>query len=113
MYRIHYITYPDKERVYYSYDKGGNLQNIRGEKQNQPTVYYIKDIKYDYYGQKIYELNGNGILTEYKYNIENRRLEQLINYNINTPNNILQSNAYTYDNVGNVIEIKDNGCNQK
>ncbi|MBQ9313362.1 MAG: hypothetical protein IJ213_10025, partial [Bacteroidales bacterium] len=46
--RIHYITYPDKEIVYYSYDKGGNLQNIRGEKQNQPTVYY----KYDYYGQK-------------------------------------------------------------
>ena len=43
--RIHYITYPDKEIVYYSYDKGGNLQKIRGEKLNQPTVYYIKDIK--------------------------------------------------------------------
>ena len=71
---------------------------------------YVDKIIYDLYGQKISEINGNGIRTEYTYNPLNRRLTNLKNYSSNI---VLQDNIYTYDNVGNIIRIRDNGMHSR
>ncbi len=71
---------------------------------------YVDKIIYDLYGQKISEINGNGIITGYTYNPLNRRLTNLKNYSSNL---VLQDNIYTYDNVGNIIRIRDNGMHSR
>ncbi len=108
--RVNRITYPDKEDVYYLYDRGGNLRGVRGYKPGQNPIMYVDKIIYDLYGQKISEINGNGIITGYTYNPLNRRLTNLKNYSSNL---VLQDNIYTYDNVGNIIRIRDNGMHSR
>ena len=93
-----------------SQKRGGNLRGVRGYKPGQNPIMYVDKIIYDLYGQKISETNGNGIITGYTYNPLNRRLTNLKNYSSNI---VLQDNIYTYDNVGNIIRIKDNGMHSK
>ena len=93
-----------------SQKRGGNLRGVRGYKPGQNPIMYVDKIIYDLYGQKISEINGNGIRTEYTYNPLNRRLTNLKNYSSNI---VLQDNIYTYDNVGNIIRIRDNGMHSR
>ena len=103
--QLNFIKY-----VSISQKRGGNLRGVRGYKPGQNPIMYVDKIIYDLYGQKISEINGNGIRTEYTYNPLNRRLTNLKNYSSNI---VLQDNIYTYDNVGNIIRIKDNGMHSK
>ena len=93
-----------------SQKRGGNLRGVRGYKPGQNPIMYVDKIIYDLYGQKISEINGNGIITGYTYNPLNRRLTNLKNYSSNL---VLQDNIYTYDNVGNIIRIRDNGMHSR
>jgi len=105
------IDYPDGERVDYGYDLGGNLKSVEGEKNGQITK-YVDSISYDEYEQRIREVNGNGVVTNYSYDPKTRRLDNLVN-NSTQNNMVLQDNVYKYDNVGNIINIQDNGLNTR
>ena len=108
--RIRNITYPDKEFVGYFYDHGGNLQHINGRKGLDETE-YIKDIHYDRFGQRTYTRYDNRIETHYTYDSLTRRLARM--YNIAPNGTLLQDNRYTYDPVGNITAIDDNGLNPR
>ncbi len=108
--RVKSITYPDKELVSYHYDHGGNLHHINGRKGLDETE-YIKDIHYDRFGQRTYTRYGNGIETHYTYDSLTRRLARM--YNIAPNGTLLQDNRYTYDPVGNITAIDDNGLNPR
>ena len=57
-------------------------------------------------------MNGNGVVTNYSYDPKTRRLNTLNNLSQPT-NTLLQDNTYKYDNVGNIINIQDNGLNPR
>ena len=46
--RMQMAVYPDGEKIAFSYDLGGNLNQMTGEYNGSP-YYYIKRIDYDYY----------------------------------------------------------------
>ena len=110
--RVHSIVYPDHEKVSYRYDLGGKVNNIIGDKPGQPLTTYIASILYDEFDQRIVEVDGNGVESHYTYNPLNRRLTNLVDYS-NPMGSVLQDNTYYYDNVGNVVQIDDNGLNQR
>lgn len=79
----------------------------------------IKDIRYNVKGQKEFLKLGNGTLTQYDYDEKTFRLKQIRTTrpadesdfpsrrsNLVDPN-IIQQLLYTYDPVGNIVEIED------
>ncbi|MFN3639567.1 MAG: RHS repeat-associated core domain-containing protein, partial [Flavobacterium sp.] len=97
--RLQRMIYPDGEQVSYYYDFGGNLNAIKG------NHLYIERIDYDYYEQRRYLKYGNGTETLYDYTPELRRLDHL--KVLTTNNELLLSNSYNYDFVGNVTRISN------
>ena len=109
--RVKTILYPDKEKVNYSYDFGGNVCHIEGYKTSFPSTTYIKDLQYDLYEQRVYQLDGNGVETHYSYDPQTRRLSSM--YDQSPSDGILQMIKYTYDYVGNITMIDDIGRHQR
>jgi len=99
--RIQDITYPDGELVIYTYDIGGNLIKIN----NKEGYEYVKDIQYDYYGQRTSILFGNDTKSEFAYSPADRRLTTHT-LKDNGGNNFL-SNNYAYDYVGNITSVNN------
>jgi RHS repeat-associated protein len=103
--RIQSIRYPDGEEVFYTYDLGGNLRIVEGTYMEQPYP-YVKNIYYDHYEQRTYLQYGNGTETFYQYSPELRRLSNL-QVTTSSQEDLLL-NDYAYDNVGNILTIKNN-----
>ncbi|MEC4048834.1 SpvB/TcaC N-terminal domain-containing protein [Flavobacterium sp. SUN046] len=102
--RLQNMIYPDGEKVSYSYDLGGNLNQMTGDYNDNPYQ-YIKRIDYDYYEQRTYLLYGNKTETFYNYTPALRRLNSL---NVKTSDaNDLFNNNYSYDKVGNVLGLSN------
>ncbi len=95
--RIRKITYPDGEKVNYSYDLGGNLKNMIGASA------YIENIVYDHYEQRTDVFFGNGIHSTFSYSPTNRRLQSHVMNHANSGN--LLNNNYSFDFVGNITNI--------
>ncbi|MBO7623694.1 MAG: hypothetical protein J6S82_00095 [Bacteroidales bacterium] len=96
--RILNITYPDNEVVNYAYDLGGQLQSIT----NNSSYTYLDNVSYDRFGAKEHQEYGNGMVTDYEYNIV-RRLSRI---DVTSPANGGYSDInYTYDPVGNVTQV--------
>lgn len=111
--RVRTIIYPDGEKVVYTYDDGGKLRAIEGTAPgHEGYTQYIRDIRYDRFGQRTRVVDGDDVVTEYTYNPLTRRLEHLTEQSTNT-GEILQDNTYEYDLVGNILAIYDNGRNQR
>ena len=70
-----------------------------------------QEIRYDRFGQRTYTRYGNRIETHYTYDALTRRLARM--YNIAPNGTLLQDNRYTYDPVGNITAIDDNGLNPR
>ena len=70
-----------------------------------------QDIHYDRFGQRTYTRYDNRIETHYTYDSLTRRLARM--YNIAPNGTLLQDNRYTYDPVGNITAIDDNGLNPR
>ena len=95
------MTYPDGERVSYSYDHGGNLFSMSGVKNSVPYR-YVNSVIYDRYGNRSRIEHGNLSHTEYSYD-DLQRLTRLRTYAHNSGNEaLIQDIAYTFDNVGNI-----------
>ncbi|MFD2940274.1 SpvB/TcaC N-terminal domain-containing protein [Flavobacterium notoginsengisoli] len=101
--RIQKMTYPDGEVVEYTYNRAGNLQSMKGKKESH-TYDYIKQLSYDEFEQRKYLKYGNDTETNYTYDAVMRRLQQL---QVRSGERQVLNNAYGYDNVGNVLSIKN------
>ena len=104
--RLRNITYPDGEVVNYSYNKGGQLFAMHGNKTSR-TYDYIHRILYDKYGNRLNILYGNNAWARYSYNPVTLRLNNMRSYN--SQNEIMQDIDYTYDNVSNITRIRKHG----
>ncbi|MDG5490682.1 SpvB/TcaC N-terminal domain-containing protein [Psychroserpens sp. SPM9] len=105
--RLMKLVYPDGEKVAYRYDLGGNLNSVVGEYQGSEYP-YVKQVDYDYFGQKTFILYGNGTNNTYTYQPELRRLDNLVSKTAD--NNVMFNNTYKYDNIGNIKYLENNSA---
>jgi RHS repeat-associated protein len=99
--RIRSMVYPDGEKVSYSYNRAGNLMQIKGEKIGQ-TYDYVSRIGYDKFEKQLFLQYGNGSVTEYSYEPDRQRLSEL---QVTSNKEALMVNAYTYDALSNILSI--------
>jgi RHS repeat-associated protein len=102
--RMEWIEYPDGEVVTYGYDRGGNVNSVKGQKDTT-NITYVEDIGYDAWGQRVYMKLGNGVETRYTYDEKRRWLSTIETKKENTK---LQGIKYTFDAVGNVLRYGNN-----
>ena len=95
------ITYPDKERVSYAYDFGGNLKSVSSAKNGNDKS-LVDSIRYDKFGDRTAVYFGNGTTQHYSYNPLSRRLGNL--QGRTAANALMQDITYDYDGVGNVTK---------
>jgi len=100
--RLLSLTYPDNEIVKYSYDYGGNVNQITGDLGGTPYGYLVR-ADYDYYEQRTYVKYGNGTENIYSYTPELHRLSNLTEKSSST--DVLGNNTYAYDKVGNITSL--------
>ncbi|MDD2636180.1 MAG: hypothetical protein PHW82_11875 [Bacteroidales bacterium] len=96
------ITQPDSTVITNFYNKGGLLEKVK-----QGSTEYISNIEYNARGQRTDIYYGNGSKTAYTYDTENFRLTRLLTTK-NSGQVTLQDLNYTYDSVGNIVQVEDN-----
>jgi RHS repeat-associated protein len=111
------------ELVSYSYDHGGNLNQITGHDQtpnpqqtSAPLSFtYLSHIGYDEFEQRTVFVSGNGIANNYTYDGRTRRLTDVsastfgaLEHQLNKPPTPFHRLHYTYDTVGNVTHLTNN-----
>jgi RHS repeat-associated protein len=100
--RLLSLTYPDNEIVTYSYNLGGNVNQITGDLQGTPYN-YLQRADYDHYEQQTYVKYGNNTENFYTYSPSLRRLNNLTVKS--SGNEILGNDDYSYDKVGNITSL--------
>ena len=100
--RLLRLTYPDAEVLTNTYDSGGNLASVKGNK-NGYKYKYINDLYYDHFEQRVRVEAANRVNTSYGYDTYNRRLERLV-VEKNGQENLIDLD-YTYDEVGNITKL--------
>ena len=103
--RMQSMKYPDGETITYTYDKGGQLKGVSGEKTtNKGNIKYsyVDKIIYDEHAQRVYIKYGNGVETLYKYDEKRRWLDTIETKNVQTQD-VFQKIKYSFDPVGNVL----------
>jgi RHS repeat-associated protein len=110
--RMQTMVFPDGELLAYGYDQGGLLNYAMGEKgerggKGKNDYFYLRDLLYDEFGQRVRLEYGNGVVSTYEYYPENRRLRSLIT--TGAAGQPLQNIEYKYDNVGNVRFLTNKG----
>jgi len=103
--RLEYVFYPDQELVTYDYNNGGNLYSMSGDKSSGNQD-YINSIVYDKFGSRTSLEYGNGVISQYTYNNQTRRLSELTTTN---GTDMFQDISYSYDIVGNILSISNTG----
>ena len=100
--RMASITYPDGEKITYSYDPGGQVTGINAARSDGTRTVLVKKIGYDEYGQRTYLEYGNGNITTYTYDEQRRWMDTLKTRNTRS-GVTLQNLTYRFDAVGNVL----------
>jgi RHS repeat-associated protein len=100
--RLLSLTYPDNEVVTYSYNLGGNVNQITGDLQGTPYD-YLQRADYDHYEQQTYVKYGNNTENFYTYTPSLRRLNNLTVKS--SGNEIMAKDNYYYDKVGNITSF--------
>ncbi len=103
--RVTLQTTPDASETRPTYNEAGLLERIEVTMQNAVTP-YVQDVDYNEKGQRLRILYGNGVVTTYTYDPTTFRLTRLLSTRPNNPNP-LQDLSYTYDPVGNIMQIAD------
>ncbi len=97
--RLTAITYPDSEKVDYSYDAGGNLWQVG------VNGAYASFSGYNAFGKVgQVEYGTSGVYAVYEYWLKNGRLKRI---NVNNASQALLDRDYSYDDNGNVKTITD------
>ncbi|MFH4967517.1 SpvB/TcaC N-terminal domain-containing protein [Gaetbulibacter sp. M240] len=109
--RVLKMTYPDKEQVTYSYNLGGNLASMGGDKDGGKSD-YLKRLGYNKFEQVVYLGYGNGTEMDYHYFTNDFGLLQSME--ANTPDHrTLMNNHYTYDDADNILAIQNKATNKR
>jgi len=95
------IGLPDGEMLRYGYDAGGRPNRISGTKGDSTTK-YLDRLEYDEFGQRRYQLLGNGVGTAFSYDVMRRLDRQTA---LAADGYKIQDLAHTYDEVGNVLSV--------
>lgn len=108
--RMENMTYPDREKVFYEYDKGGMIKSVYGIPEYFTELKhrfdYVKNIGYDEFGQRVYIKYGNDVETKYTYDAKRRWLDEVSTTSLkNTTLRTYQNLRYTFDLVGNITNI--------
>lgn len=96
---------PDGSSILPGYDDGGQLYSIDREVSGPTTTAFVTAIQYNERGQRKYITFNNNTHTNYEYDEKTFRLTRL-KTNRNT-SDLLQDLNYTYDAVGNIVELND------
>lgn len=102
--RVRSMTYPDGEKVLYSYNPAGNLSKLEGEKLGRSYT-YISRLSYDRYEKQVYLKYGNGAETIYEYEPKLQRLKQM---HVASGSQSIMDNEYSYDLMGNILGVSNN-----
>lgn len=102
---------PDLSSVRYIYNNFAKLDRVDYKKDiASPWISLVDNIDYAPTGQVAKKVNANGVTTVYDFDDTNLyRLKNLKSTDSNSVN--LQDISYTYDKVGNVLEINDTSAN--
>ncbi|MGW7081722.1 SpvB/TcaC N-terminal domain-containing protein [Streptomyces sp. NPDC054866] len=111
-------TTPDGSTTLLSYNEGGLLEAVSVRVGGAPAKVFVSNIDYDAKGQRQKIVYGNGVSTTYRYDSATFRLAELrtrrdaASFPNDCPNPAttpcgVQYLTYTYDPVGNVIDIRD------
>lgn len=99
---------PDNSEITPGYDDGGLLLTVDTKlRGSSTTTPFVTALNYNERGQRKYITYGNGSHTTYHYDEKTFRLNRLITTR-NSGADILQDLNYTYDPVGNIVEMVDN-----
>jgi|GEM_PF-763781 len=99
--RLMEMTYPDGERLQYTYNSVGQLKSIA----NTNGEYYLKDVYYTFFDQPERIIYGNEVVTTNEYDITQRiRAMQLDRPDAST----FMRNIYSYDRNQNITKITNN-----
>ena len=101
--RVQRIVYPDSEVVTYNYDLAGNLIRVHTYKANHRDT-LIKNILYDEFGHRTQVNFGNGVTTNYTYDIL-QRLSLLETKKPSSP--ALQKISYSFDLEDNITQVRN------
>jgi RHS repeat-associated protein len=109
--RLTSMIYPDSEVLSYRYNLGGLLQTMSGNRAGQVTA-YVQQLGYDKFDSRVFLGYGNGTQTNYSYEPDRRRLQNLLVNNGNSKGNgngrRIMDNDYVYDKVDNIQSIANN-----
>lgn len=107
LHRITLRTMPDQTEIKPLYNQANLLEQVQVKSPgDQQWATYIQSIDYDAKGQRSHIVYGNGITTSYEYEPETFRLSRIVSIR-STDRAVLQQLRYTYDPVGNVLEVQD------
>jgi YD repeat-containing protein len=102
------ITYPDNAQVQYNYNSAGLLDAVLEKESGGTFGYLVKNFDYSPLGQPTLSIAGNGATTTNSY--DQNALYRLAQKLTTLPNGSSPQNlSYTYDALGNITQIVDNG----
>jgi RHS repeat-associated protein len=102
--RLTVLTYPNSDRATYTYNDQGGIQTITLQSPGAAVQPIINSMSYNAAGQITKMVYGNGVVTDYSYNPQTLRLDNLKSVG---PSGVLQDFTYSFDPVGNVTAIVD------
>ncbi|UQA61432.1 SpvB/TcaC N-terminal domain-containing protein [Polyangium aurulentum] len=101
------LTTPDQSEARPKYNEAGLLEQVDVRLRGSATwTTFVDDIDYDAKGQREKIVYGNGVVTAYSYDPLTFRLTR-IKTTRSSGGALLQDLRYTYDPVGNIVEIAD------
>ncbi|MGJ0625572.1 cytotoxic necrotizing factor Rho-activating domain-containing protein [Xenorhabdus bovienii] len=89
-----------------AYDIAGQLKGSWLTLKDQNEQIILKSLTYSAAGQKLQEVHGNGVITDYTYEPETQRLISITTHRPSDAK-VLQDLRYDYDPVGNVLNIRN------
>ncbi|MBI2885553.1 MAG: VCBS repeat-containing protein [Candidatus Omnitrophica bacterium] len=98
--RLTSLTYPDGERVAYTYNAQGGVETVASD-----ATSYVQGIEYNAADQPTVLTLGNGTTTSYAYDPRTLRATHLTTRGASSA--VLQDIAYAYDAVGNLTRVED------
>lgn len=103
-------TTPDGSVTRYAYNEGGLLASVEADMRGAtPATVFVGSIEYDVYGRRASVEHGNQATTTYAYDPLIFRVRRIHTTRATAPSDRrnVQDLNYTYDPVGNIVEVRD------
>ncbi len=98
------MTYPDGEKLAYTFDAGGRVQSATGDLRGERYV-YVQHQGYDEFGELTRTVFGNGVETRRSYDPQSRFLEVIAS--VTASNREFQDLRLRHDKTGSVLALKN------